>query len=90
MFIIITGINESKTLIKYLSCNCNCKFDGRKCNWKQKWSNDKCQCKCKKTINHSVCEEDHAWILAICACESDKDCDIDKYLKNFASMKSLT
>ena len=28
----ITGINESKTLTKHISCECNCKFDGRKCN----------------------------------------------------------
>lgn len=27
--------------------------------------------------------------LSLCACESDKHCEIDKYLKNFASMKSL-
>ena len=28
----ITGINESKTLTKHISCKCKCKFDGRKCN----------------------------------------------------------
>ena len=28
----ITGINESKTLTKHLSCECKCKFDGRKWN----------------------------------------------------------
>ena len=28
----ITGINESKTLTKHISCECNCKFDVRKCN----------------------------------------------------------
>ena len=32
MFSMITGINESKTLTKYISCECKCKFDGRKCN----------------------------------------------------------
>ena len=26
------GINESKTLTKHVSCECKCKFDGRKCN----------------------------------------------------------
>ena len=24
----ITGINESKILIKHISCQCTCKFDG--------------------------------------------------------------
>ena len=33
--------------IKLISCECSCKFDGRKRNSKQKWNNDKCQCKCK-------------------------------------------
>ena len=28
----ITGINESKTLTKHISCKYNCKFDGRKWN----------------------------------------------------------
>ena len=32
MFNIFTGINESKTLTKHISCECKCTFDGRKCN----------------------------------------------------------
>ena len=44
IFNMITGINESKTLTKHVSCNCKCKFDGRKCNSNQKW----------KTINVNV------------------------------------
>ena len=32
VFNMITGINKSKTLIKDISSECNCKFDGRKCN----------------------------------------------------------
>ena len=44
----ITGINKLKTLTKDISCECKCRFDGRKCNSNQKWNNDKCQCKCKK------------------------------------------
>ena len=36
MFNMITEINESKTLVKYVSCECKCKFDGRKCNSNQK------------------------------------------------------
>ena len=47
----ITGTNESKTLVKHISCNGRCKFDGRKCNSKQNWNNDKCQRKCKKQLN---------------------------------------
>ena len=31
-FKMITGINESKTSTKHISCECKCRFDGRKCN----------------------------------------------------------
>ena len=31
-FNLITGINESKTLTKYISCERKCKVDGRKYN----------------------------------------------------------
>ena len=44
----ITGINQLKILTKHISCECKCKFDGRKYNSDQCWSNDKCRCECKK------------------------------------------
>ena len=44
----IAEINESKSLTKHISCKCKCRFDGRKCNSDQCWSNSKCWCKCKK------------------------------------------
>ena len=47
----ITGINESKTLIKRISCKCKCKVDGRKFNSDQEWNNDKCWCECKNPKN---------------------------------------
>ena len=43
----IAGINKSKTLTKHLSCECKCKFDGKKCNSNQKWKNNKCSSECK-------------------------------------------
>ena len=43
-----TGINESKTLTKHVSCECKCTFDERKCNSNQWRNNDKCGCECKK------------------------------------------
>ena len=42
VFKMITGKNDSKILTKEISCECKCKFDGRKCNSNQKWNNDKC------------------------------------------------
>ena len=38
----MTGINESKILTKDISCECKCRFDGKKCNSDQCWNNDKC------------------------------------------------
>ena len=31
-----------------MSCECKCRFDGRKCNPYQWWNNDKYLCECKK------------------------------------------
>ena len=31
----ITGVNESKTLTKHISCECKSKFDGKKCTSNQ-------------------------------------------------------
>ena len=42
VFNMITGINESNILTKQISCECKCKFDGRKCNSNQWWNNNKC------------------------------------------------
>ena len=69
VFNMITVINEAKTLTKHISCECKCKFDGRKCNSDQWWNNDKCQCDCKK---HHFCEKDYVWNPATCNCENGK------------------
>ena len=34
-----------------MSCNCKCKFDGRKCNSNQKLNKKLGWCKCKNPIN---------------------------------------
>ena len=65
----ITGINESKTLTKYVSCECKCKFNGRKCNSDQWWNNNKYQCDRKKC---HACEKDYVWNPATCSCENEK------------------
>ena len=66
----ITGINESETLTKYISCWCKCKFDGTKCNSNQWWNNGKCRCDCKK---HHLCEKkQHVWSPSKCIFENRK------------------
>ena len=81
MLIMITGKNESKTLTKHISCECKCKFDGRKCNSNQKLNNDKCWCECKK---HNICKKDYIWNPATCSCENGK------YLANIADDSVIT
>ena len=57
IFNMITGINKWKTLTKHISCECKCKFDGKKCNLNEIWNNDKCRCECKNPEEHHVCEK---------------------------------
>ena len=42
VFNMITRINESKTVTQHISCDCKCKFDGRKCNLNQNWNKNLC------------------------------------------------
>ena len=44
VFNLITGINKSKALTKQISCECKCKFDGRKYNSNKNWNNNKRRC----------------------------------------------
>ena len=68
MFNMITGINESETLTKDISCECKRKYDGRKYNSDQCWNNDKCRCEGKKYL---LCEKDFIWIRSTCGCENE-------------------
>ena len=69
IFNMITGINELKTLTKQTSCECKCRFDGRKYNSAEWWNNDKCKCECTK---RHVCEKDYTWNLSTCNYENGK------------------
>ena len=64
MINMITGVKESKTLTKHISCECKCRFDGRKCNSNQWWNNNKWWCECKK---HHAYEKDYIWNPATCS-----------------------
>ena len=50
----ITKVNQPKASRKHISCECQCRFDERKCNSDEWWENDKCQCEFKK---RHVCEK---------------------------------
>ena len=46
VFNMMAKINETKVLVKHLSCDCKCKIDSKACNISQKWNNETCQCEC--------------------------------------------
>ena len=81
VFNMITGINESKTLTKHVSCECKCKFDWRKCNSNQKWNKNKCRCEFKK---HHIREKGYIWNPAKCTCKNGK------YLASFIDNSVIT
>ena len=60
----IAGINESKILIKHISCICKCKFDGRKRNANQCCNINKYRCEGKK---HHTSEKDYTWNPGTCS-----------------------
>ena len=58
-----------KTLAKHVSYECKCKFDGRKCNSDQWWSNDKVNV----GVKTSFCEKDYIWNPCTCNCQNGKN-----------------
>ena len=64
-----TNINETRTLIKHISCDCKCQFDSTTSNSNQKWNNERCQCECKNCL---TCKKDYNWNSSTCICENCK------------------
>ena len=73
VFNMITRINESKTLIKDMSCECKCKFDCSKYNSSLKWNKNKRQYECKSLKKHHVCKKHYIiWNPRKYTCENGK------------------
>ena len=49
-------------------------------NHKQRWNIDKRRCECKELIKKAICHKGFIWNPSNCECESDKSCDVGKYL----------
>ena len=73
----ITKINEVKTLVKHISCDCKCKFNSATRNTNQKWNNGTCQCSCK---NYCMCKKDYSCNPSTCISENSKylKCIVDE------------
>ena len=46
-FNMITNKNEVKAMTEHIWYDCKCKFNSTRCNSKQKWNKETCQCECK-------------------------------------------
>ena len=42
-----TKINEAKTLIQHISCDCKWNFNSATCNSGKNWNKETCKCECK-------------------------------------------
>ena len=49
--------NETRHKEWHETCKCECKFGANICNYKQRWSKDKCPCECKELIDKGVCNK---------------------------------
>ena len=57
------------------------------CNNKQRWNNDKCQCKCKELIDKGVCDKGFNWNPSDCECECDKSYDVGIQIMKIVNAK---
>ena len=85
VFNMFTGINESKTLKKHISCECKCKFDGTNCNSDQCWNNELLN---KELLNPSTCSFKNGKYLASIMDDSAVTCDevIESYNKEIKTI----
>ena len=65
----ITNKTEAKTMLKHISCDCECKFNSATCFSNQKWNNETCPCECK---SYCTCKKDYSWNPSTCIFENGK------------------
>ena len=72
----ITRVNKSKTLSKYISGTCKCKFYSKKYNS----NNDKCRRDCQNPAKQ-VCEKSYIWNSSTCTYMNSKSHGVSMVLK---------
>ena len=80
VFTLMSRSHETKNIKWHETSKCEYRLDAIVCNNKQRWNNDKCQCKCKKLIDNGVCDKDFVWNPSNCECDCNKSCDFSEYL----------
>ena len=54
---LMSRTNETRHIKWHKTCKCKCRLDASICNNKQRWSDDKCRCKCKELIDKGTCDK---------------------------------
>ena len=79
-FNLMSRTNETRHTEWHKTCKCKCRLDASICNNKQRWNDDKCRSRCKELIEKEMCYKGFIWNPSNCECESDKLCDVGKYV----------
>ena len=78
--------NETRHISWHETCSRKCRLDASVCHNRQKWNSDECRYECKQLIDEGRCDDGFIWNPCPCECESDKSCDVGKYL-DYANCK---
>ena len=65
VFNLLSRTNETRFIKWHEKCKCECRLDAIICNDKQRWSKNKCRCKCKELIDKGICVKNLFGILVI-------------------------
>ena len=76
LFHLMSGVNETKFLVKPESWECKCRFDESICIKRKKWNHNEC----KKLDDWGFCKNDYMWNPTKHDYECNKACRINEYL----------
>ena len=58
---LMSDTNETRHIEWHETCKSKCRLDASICNNKQRWSDDKCRCECKESIDKCVSDKGFIW-----------------------------
>ena len=89
VFNLISGINETRSLVQHELCKIICTLNQILSNSNKKWNHGGCRCDCKD--DWSSCKDDYMSNPITCDCQWTKACKNDKNLgiKNYSCIKRL-
>ena len=77
----LTTLSESRNVLWYESCKCECKLNSSVCNNKQIWNSDTCRCDCNEDFTGIInCAKGCTWNPSTCECQCDTWCKPQQYL----------